>query len=113
MAFECDQPDYDAAAAACVIEALRAGMPGFHHLRDCGGSKYNRETQLQVFDDGTVLSYGQRNTCGQQRSYRETWRTLPDPAYFDACDITTGPGFGECIEGILDQSCVLGVPSCQ
>jgi hypothetical protein len=111
-AFECDQPDYDAMAAACVIEALRAGTPGFHRLRDCGGSKYNIETRLQVFDDATVLWYQQRNTCAEPSSYRETWRTLPDPAYFDACDITTGAGFGACIEGILDQPCVLGEPSC-
>jgi hypothetical protein len=111
-AFECSVPAYDTAAAACTIDALRAGMPGFYRLQDCGGGKYNIETRLQVFDDKTVLAYQRRNSCGAQQEYRETWRTLPDPAYFDACDITTGAGFGECIEGILDQPCVPGEPSC-
>jgi hypothetical protein len=111
-AFECGSPDYDAVAAACVIDALRAGTPGAHRLRDCGGAKYNVETRLQVFDDGTVLYYRQNNTCATPSSWRETWRILPDPAYFDACDITTGAGFGQCIEGIVDQPCVFDEPSC-
>jgi hypothetical protein len=113
QAFECVTPDdYDAVAAACVIDALRAGTPALHQMRDCSVGKDNIETQLQVFDDGTVLWYHLRESCGSPSSYRETWRTLPDPAYFDACDITTGAGFGQCIEGILDQACVLGEPSC-
>jgi hypothetical protein len=111
-AFECAEPDYDAVAAACVIDALRAGTPGFHDLQDCGGAKYNFQTRLQVFDDGTVLWHWQDNACAEPRAYRETWRVLPDPDYFDGCDITTGIGFGECIDGILDQPCVMGVPSC-
>jgi hypothetical protein len=111
-AFECTSTDYDDVAAACVIDALRAGTPSFHFLRDCPLNKGFFETRLQVFDDGTVLYYELEYTCGEPSGYRETWRTLPDPAYFDACDITTGAGFGACIEGLLDQPCVLGEPSC-
>jgi hypothetical protein len=111
--FECQSPTYDAVAAACVIDALRAGTPGSHFLRDCPlGSKSFIETKLQVFDGGTVLYYEQQHSCGDPSSWRETWRVLPSPAYFDACDITTGAGFGQCIEGILEQPCVLGEPSC-
>lgn len=111
-AFECTSADYDPAAAACIIDALRTGTPSVHRMQDCGGAKYNVETRLQIFDDGTVLWYQQRNTCGEPQSYRETLRSLPGPGYFDGCDITTGAGFGACIDGIILQPCVLHQPSC-
>ena len=58
------------------------------------------------------MLYTSSRTLDSPAGGRSTWRALPDAAYFDACDTSDIDGFLACVEGILDQECQRGEPSC-
>jgi len=102
---------YDPAVGACILEQLAAGTQGQYDIRDCPGGQYSEVWRLQVFGDGTVL-YVNNNFVDKGANGRATWRTLPDAAYFQGCQSDTPVALIDCIEGIPEQECQLGEPSC-
>jgi hypothetical protein len=108
---ELGDPTYDPAPAICVVEALAAGTQAFHSISDCDGGVITESWRLQVLGDGTVV-YSNNRFEDLVSDRRATWRAMPDAAYFNACQTDTAAQFIDCIQGIAQQECQLGVPSC-
>lgn len=102
---------YDPAVGACIIDALAAGTQALHDVRDCPGGQFSEAWRLQVFGDGTVL-YVNNEALDIGGTGHATWRALPDPTYFQACASDTPEALLDCLDGILEQECQLGEPSC-
>jgi hypothetical protein len=108
---ESGEPIYDPVPAACVVDELAAGTQADHRITDCDGGIFSESWRLQVLGDGTVIySHGRYQDLVSERS--ASWRAMPDAAYFNACVTDTAQQFLDCIEGILNQECQLGEPTC-
>lgn len=102
---------YDPAVGACIVEQLAAGTQAMHSIRDCPGGQFSELWRLQVLGDGTVL-YVDNQALDIGGNGRGTWRALPDAAYFQGCQTDTAEALIDCIDGIAEQDCQLGEPSC-
>lgn len=102
---------YDPAVGACIVEQLAAGTQALHVVSDCPGGQFSESWRLQVFGDGTVLYVNNQFLDIGGPGYG-TWRAMPDAAYFQDCQTDTPEGLIDCIEGIPQQACQLGEPSC-
>jgi hypothetical protein len=103
--------DYDPAVGACIVEQLAAGAQALHVVSDCPGGQFSESWRLQVFGDGTVLYVDNQFLDIGGPGYA-TWRALPDAAYFQACQTDTPEALLDCLDGIREQECQLGEPSC-
>ena len=100
---------YDPAVGACILASLRAGEPGTHIIeKNC--APYVETWTIQVFDDNVLWEFGELGDFNYW--IHETWRKLPEPEYFDACDAGTLESLLACIEGIAEESCAGGSPPC-
>ncbi len=102
---------YDPAVGACIVEQLAAGNQALHVISDCPGGQFSESWRLQVLGDGTVLYVNNEFLDIGGNGYG-TWRALPDAAYFQACQTDTPQGLIDCIDGIRQQECQLGEPTC-
>jgi hypothetical protein len=103
--------DYDPAVGACIVEQLAAGTEALHVVSACPGGQFSESWRLQVFGDGTVLYVDNQFLDIGGPGYA-TWRALPDAAYFQACQTDTPEALLDCLDGIREQECQLGEPSC-
>ncbi|MEZ4426554.1 MAG: hypothetical protein R3A51_02545 [Nannocystaceae bacterium] len=101
---------YDPALGACIVASLRAGEPGTHIIQE-NCAPFEEVWTIHVFDDGDALWSFQKLGDFNYRIH-ETWRKLPEPEYFDACDAGTLESLLACIEGIAEESCASGSPPC-
>ena len=101
---------YDPAVGACILASLRAGEPGTHIIQE-NCAPHVATWTIQVFNDGDVL-WEYRRLADFNYWIHETWRKLPEPEYFDACDAGTLESLLACIEGIAEESCAGGSPPC-
>jgi hypothetical protein len=103
--------DYDPAVGACIVEQLAAGTAALHQVNACPGGQFSESWRLQVFGDGTVLYVDNQFLDIGGPGYA-TWRAMPDAAYFQACQTDTPEALIDCLDGIRQQECQLGEPSC-